>query len=369
TPPGDPTSGYNWIYADENANIYTKDEDGNITALSKPIVYINSIDDLTFLTSNTSASDTTQYSSDSGVSFFWADWGNHYVIDLYAIAHSGGTEFPIAGTTPYTIAGVSAYFRSVLEEDDGKTITFEIADTGSTGYAHNLSGDTPFTVAAPLNSGASSYNGNGGNMISGQTVLQSDSGVTHQPMLKSPNEVTGVLNGGFDYDVKVLGDKKTWKAQYNSGVSVVPVEKTIVNANGMVELSGETVYGYRITGPAHGKIFMLGQSVFVGDAENANNCAVCLESEGGVTVTIPGVVTAIMDGWEFTVIHNFTAGSSSATSPFVVYAGGLPIVDISATTPYPGNTNLDPDAVGDSITFIADYDSEVSYWVKSYHIQ
>ncbi|KKK97500.1 hypothetical protein LCGC14_2652110, partial [marine sediment metagenome] len=237
------------------------------------------------------------------------------------------------------------------------------------GNTHNLSGDTPFSIWAPLNSGVSSYDGNGGNMISGITIAEGDSGVTHQTLMRSPDDITTVLSGGNDLAVRFLGDKKTWKAQYLAGVSVIPVEESLVNDNGMVELSGTTDGGYTITGPAHGNSFMLGKSVFVGDAAVAGECIICDEAQGGVTVTIPSLVTSIMDGWEFTVIHNFTAGSTSATSQFVVYAGGLPIVDVSATTPFAGNTNLDPDALGDSITFIADYDSEVSYWVKSSHIQ
>ena len=100
------------------------------------------------------------------------------------------------------------------------------------------------------------------------------------------------------------------------------------------------------------------------DTLGFGQCPVCPGELGGVTVTLP-TPTAVIDGWEFTVIYN----APSAVSQYVVYAGGLPIGDVSGTTPWAANSALDFDSIGDAMTFVADYDSEVSYWVKSYHIQ
>ncbi|HEC61835.1 MAG TPA: hypothetical protein ENI27_06220 [bacterium] len=369
TPPGDPTSGYNWIYADENANIYTEDEDGNITALSKPIVYINSIDDLTFLTSGVSANPAAgqvPYSSDSGASFFWADWGKHYIIDPYAIARSGGTEFPVAGTTVISISGISAYFRSVLEEDDGKTITFEIADAGSpVGNTDNLSGDTPFSIWAPLNSGVSSYDGNGGNMISGITVEQGDSGVTHQPF-RIGRVTTSTLSGGGDYNsVRILGDKATFKAQYNAGVSVVPVERYLETGNAnpvdVVSPSFTTGQGFVID-ENDGNVWLIDLSLGSSSAGDGDAIGKAL---AGATVYLPTVITKNMDGQPMTFIvaaPKATAGTTNMT----LWAGatatsGVSIENATGVT----NDALDADAEGDSITLMPSYDKQIYYYQGS----
>lgn len=235
-----PADGETWLANDEGNLMYK----GEVQlAVAGRTVVIDSVDDLTFLSSTTSpAGPGPNYSSDSGASFFWLDWGNHYIVDPYSIAFSGGTNNPIAGTTDVGISGISAIFRSVLEKDDQKTITIEIAQTGTTGWGHLRSGTTPITVWAPLNSAVTSYDGNAGNMISGVTVASGDSGVTHQVMQITNTTITAAgtvwteslttqATGGSDTDLQRLGDKKTWRAHYNSGISVVPVEKTLVPMN------------------------------------------------------------------------------------------------------------------------------------------
>ncbi len=376
TPPGDPTSGWGWIYVDDNGNVITEDSDGNTTALSSPIIYINSIDDLTFLTSGVSANPAAgqvPYSSDSGVSFFWADWGTHYVIDLYAIAHSGGTLVPISETTAYPIAGVSAYLRSVLEKDDGKTITFEIATdaTISTGNTDNSSGDTIFSIWAPLNSGATSYDGNGGNLISGQTVVQSDSGVTHQPF-RTGKVTYGTLLGGGDYNsVRKAGDKATFLAQYDSAVSVVPVEKLRLSGNDNQGDVFSVVTGFVID-PFDGNIWLIDMSLgsssaIAGSSPNENNGAV-IGPNAGQTIYLPTKITKNMDGQPMTFIFA-TPKSSAGTTNVVFWAGanstsGVSIENATGVT----NDAIDVDAEGDSITLMPSYDKQI-YYIQGTRIQ
>ncbi|KKL81443.1 hypothetical protein LCGC14_1994730, partial [marine sediment metagenome] len=210
-----PASEEAWLGNDEGNLMYK----GEVQlAIAGRTVIIDSVKDLTTLGGETSA---------SGNSIFFMDWGNHYIVDLWSIAFSGGTDSPVAGTTSFPESGISGIFRSVLQKDDQKTITVEIAQTGNTGFVHLLAGATVFTVWAPLNSGATTYNGDPGAGVT--NINNGDSGVTHQTMMISPNQITNVTDGGVDLSVRFLGDKKTWKAQYLAGVSVIPVEETIVN--------------------------------------------------------------------------------------------------------------------------------------------
>lgn len=145
------------------------------------------------------------------------------------------------------------------------------------------------------------------------------------------------------------------------------IKAYVDNQDNLLELSGTTVGGYTVAASyidTYDKFVLGATNVFVSDAELGNETPCALETEGGVTVTVP-TPTATTDGWEITLFY----GGTSATSQYVIYSGGLPIGDASATTPYSANTALDFDAIGDSITIVADYDSEVSWWVKSYHIQ
>ncbi|HDY88059.1 MAG TPA: hypothetical protein ENH82_08110 [bacterium] len=201
--------------------IWLGNDEGNLAIAGKTVL-IDDIDDLTFL------------SGGSGSSIFFMDWGNHYIIDFYSIQFSGGTENPIAGTTTVRLSGISGVFRSVLKKDDQKTITVEIAQTIPGGDTLLRSGDSIFQVWAPLNSGATIYGGTTGSGVT--AITQGDSGTTTQTLNITQSEngavvvdsITTVAAGGFDAEVQVLGDSKTWKANYLAGVSVTPIKKSII---------------------------------------------------------------------------------------------------------------------------------------------
>lgn len=78
----------------------------------------------------------------------------------------------------------------------------------------------------------------------------------------------------------------------------------------------------------------------------------------GVTVVLP-TPTADTDGAKVTIFKS----DSGATDVFA-WASGLPIGSASGTT-----DNKVMDAQGDAITFVADYNSAVSWWIISTHIQ
>ena len=312
-------------------------------------------------------------SGDSGASFFWADWGRHYIIDPYSIARSGGTINPIAGTTNINISGISAYLRSVLAKDDQKTVTFEIAQVGVTGWAHLRSGTTPVSIWAPLNSGATSYDGNGGNMISGITIAEGDSGVTHQTFLAG-KVLYGNLTGGADFNnVRKLGDIVTYKAQFNSGISVVPVRKHRAEGNDnqgdVVSPSFTSVVGFVIDAN-DGNIWLIDMSL---GSSSAGDCAACLVTNAGATVILPTVITKNMDGQPMTFIFAAPKGSGG-TSDMVLWAGasdgsgvltaatsGVSIENSTGVT----NDALDSDAEGDTITLMPSFDKQIYYYQSS----
>lgn len=199
---------------------------------------------------------------------------------------------------------------------------------------------------------------------------------THRERLESaPMSIDMMASGDTDWAIRVqdsseverfrIGDDGTPELRNSSGTKVWAVDANGIMESGTlhesVVLTGTTVGGYTITGPSQGSVFELGANVFT---EGGANPGPATLTEGGVTVTLP-TPTAATHGWEITLIYNW----SSATSPMVPYAGGLPIGNTSSVSPYAFNSAIDMDAVGDTLTLISSYDSEVSYWVKSYAIQ
>jgi len=374
SPPDTPTSGAS-IFLQTGRGIFNTpptneawlgNDEGNLMykgevqlAIAGKTVLIDDVSDLTFLTGDT-----------SGNSIFWMDWGNHYIVDFYSIQHSGGTNAPVSGTTQINISGISGVFRSVLEKDDQKTITVEIAETISGGYTLLSSGSSILQIWAPLNSGATVYGGVEGSGVT--AIVQGDSGTTTQTMWLSPNEITTVAAGGYDSSVRYLGDKKTWKAQYLAGVSVVPFNESLIRL-GKVQngLSGTTVGGFTITGPSQGSIFLVDvmntvqEYSQVGIPSKYSVIGNNAETGGGVTVTLP-TVTAILDGWEITIGKKEEAGLNSGTTEIVPY--GTAVGTESGTTPGDGTAAIILNDVGDMVTLMASYNTGVSWFVKSYHV-
>ncbi|EFK95617.1 hypothetical protein LDC_2374, partial [sediment metagenome] len=81
-------------------------------------------------------------------------------------------------------------------------------------------------------------------------------------------------------------------------------------------------------------------------------------ARAGTTVVLP-TVTEIMDGWELTIIK-----IDSGTSELVPYSS-VPFGNASGTTAGANVATYVMNAQGDSITIIADYNSAVSWWIKS----
>lgn len=324
-PPDDET----WLANDEGNLMYK----GEVQyAVAGRTVLINSVRDLTFLEGDT-----------TGASVFWMDWGNHYIVDFYAIGRSGGTDEPISGTTWVRISGVSGIFRSVLEKDDQKTVTVEIAQTGETGYVLLQSGNSIFQAWAPLNSGCTTYVGPGGD--SGATVVrEGDSGVTHQTLMVTEdtngvvptNTVTNVTDGGFDSEVQKLGDWKIWKAQYLAGVSVVPTRKHIVSEDAVT--AGNVVYidsvddltqwevsttGEDISGQSHfqmeaGKVYLVDLAAIELSGSKVDLASSHMVGWSAVTALLP-LATQATDGSTIKVIMK-----SDDSGP----AGGVTTIEI-----------------------------------------
>lgn len=381
-------SGEAWL-ANNGGNLMYKGEVQ--LPLAGRTVLIDSVKDLTFLKSGISAVPTSQYSSDSGNSVFWLEWGNHYIVDPYQIAYSGGTKNPVQGTTYIPLTEVSGIFRSVLKDDDRKTITVEIAQTGVTGYAE-LTGITPVSLWAPLNSGATSYDGNGGNMMSGITIANGDSGVTHQTMLLTTGngvmQITGALNGGVNRELKKMGDRIIFIANYNAGISVVPISKYIEKGDstrkifetahlsgstGTIQWSGVVGWSLTTTNMKDYLAFMVDPSAITG-AAYTDNCPVGRASTGA-TVTVPSI-TEEMHGleWKFT--------NALGTTAFVLYRNATDCqfknVGSGSTQAPSGNAAFNansgatsiPDGLSDSVTIKAIYSPrEVSgYYVTNMYI-
>lgn len=205
--------------------------------IGEKTVLIDDIDDLQLL------SGITTEPTDSGASIFWLEWGNHYLVDPWAIAVSGLT-YPSTGTTQITIfSAVSGYLRQVMEEDDEKTITIEYYESGDSGYWNStLSETTPVYVFMPLNSACTRYSCYD---VPVSGVTSTDSGTTWQSMLitwpKSTfpggNTVFGVhptldtfagsgyygFSGASYWQLDQVGERVTFKANYGAGISVYPV--------------------------------------------------------------------------------------------------------------------------------------------------
>lgn len=351
-----PAAGEAWLANDEGNLMYK----GEIQlAIAGKTVVIDSVTDLTALTGETSA---------SGNSIFWMDWGNHYIVDPYSIAFSGGTNNPIAGTTTISISGISGIMRSVLEKDDQKTITLEIAQTGATGWAHLRSGTTPVTVWAPLNSGATTYNATDGGVTG---INAGDSGVTHQSLNVTSNvngselvnTITNVADGGKDSEVQRMGEWKTWKADYLAGVSVIPVKKYIIPRSPVVRPTFTDAAGYTIDHTA-GKVWEIDLSVGQSSVGDGAHTAVGKQSSG-ITVSVPTTITAAMDGQPMTFIVTLPKGTAGTTN-MVLWAGatatsGVSIENSTGVT----NDALDADAEGDSITLIPSFTRQIYFYQGS----
>lgn len=213
--------------------------------IAEEIVLIDHFQDLTFFSGDT-----------SGNSVFLMEWGKRYIVDPHAIATSGLT-IPLSGTSAIYPAGVFSEVTGILPwvgpGDHLKTVSVEMAQLGVTGWiGWGNGGVTPVTVWAPVNSAATTYEGNdsaatgfGGSGASPTFI----SGATHQTLLVTytlngltstyqvgdvPGVISGataIVSGASDYELDRLGEWKRWRAYHGSGISIVPVEKNVHNTN------------------------------------------------------------------------------------------------------------------------------------------
>jgi hypothetical protein len=116
--------------------------------------------------------------------------------------------------------------------------------------------------------------------------------------------------------------------------------------------------GFTITSPTtNGKIVRI-DLTGVTDYGGTNGGSTLGVARTGTTVVLP-TVTEFMDGWELTIIK-----VDSGTSEVVPYSS-VPLGNASGTTPGANVTTYLLNAQGDSVTLIADYNSSVSWWIKS----
>jgi hypothetical protein len=121
-------------------------------------------------------------------------------------------------------------------------------------------------------------------------------------------------------------------------------------------LTGNTTYGFQITGPSQGNVFVLNPATTTalnrGDTYSTLGIA-----RAGTTVTLP-TPTAATDNWLVTIVN-----ATTGVSEIVPYCGGLPIGTTSGTTPGAAFVDKILNGPGESITLLAKYNSAVSWWV------
>ena len=155
------------------------------------------------------------------------------------------------------------------------------------------------------------------------------------------------------------GVTNSGQVQFDSGIAMKTTNLVFTTA-GQATDDYTNGTGFTITGMANGNIVFVSltgvtdytgsKSGYIGDGRS------------GTTVNLP-TITSTMDGWEVTIVK-----IDSGTSEVVPYAAGLPIGSASAVTPGASGVTDIFNAQGDAITLIADYDSAVSWWVKSVKI-
>jgi hypothetical protein len=133
------------------------------------------------------------------------------------------------------------------------------------------------------------------------------------------------------------------------GVSALGANESL-NRETETTLTWDSTYGFNITLAESASIY----KIDVSDATNSSAGAMDSYSvsdrlTAGTTVTLP-TPTEALNGTVFTILK-----IDSATTDLVLWAGGLPIVS--------GTTDQDMDAIGNSMTLMADYNSAVSYWI------
>ena len=175
-----------------------------------------------------------------------------------------------------------------------------------------------------------------------------------------------------DTTIDQVGEWRMWKADMDSsgttGYWRLIGDGAIGNAISLTKDSGTSTFTLTETIALSGHVFLLPTATCgTGgplDAVGANGMA------SGVTTVLP-TPTAAMDGWEMTFVNS----SGSGVSPFFLYVDGVATIGYASgttsgvATNFNGTYEVIPDAQGDTITVVADFDSAVSYWVKSFNFR
>lgn len=167
------------------------------------IVYIDDVDDLSSWTN-----------TDSGQSYYQANPGETVLVDVQAIYESADPECQASCVTGFIttdFTGVTIHAPFMAEADTEQEFTVAFVVTGNTGYA--LSGLTTVYVYGAPSSGVTdyAYTAGGTNLVSGNYIQTLQIGSTR--FLNTHGRAIP------DSELTVMGNSKTWRAQYNSAVS------------------------------------------------------------------------------------------------------------------------------------------------------
>ena len=340
----------------------------------------------------------------TGSSYFQAEAGKTYIVDMYALFAAVPSLTGVTGHLPYADA-----------RNNEKETKFILVCSGVTGHAVGLTGTTALQVwPAPSSSVTDFTKSSSGKYDDAAAHIQS-----MQYTLSGTHGVGTV--GIYDNSLAYLGESKTWVLMYNSSVSgqitessylILDQDELTSNSpsraasqqsikayidSGTVTMSNKTLTAptvttetayvptyagndCAVTGYVLTEALMQRYRVFKIDADPAGVVNPCsFDGSGGVGpgdgagVTVYVIVpTAETDG----AIYNFMKTDSTATDFFLyvpggTMSGGTPVSQTTDRTVNGTNVSsctdfLTMDAFKDSITLIADYDSEVSYWVLNY---
>ena len=175
-----------------------------------------------------------------------------------------------------------------------------------------------------------------------------------------------------DTTIDQVGEWRMWELDMDSsgttGYWRLIGDGAIGNSISLTKDSGTSTFTLTETIALSGHVFLLPTATCgTGgplDAVGANGMA------SGVTTVLP-TPTAAMDGREMTFVNS----SGSGVSPFFLYVDGVATFGYASgttsgvATTFNGSYEVIPDAQGDAITVVADYNSAVSYWVKSFNFR
>lgn len=138
-----------------------------------------------------------------------------------------------------------------------------------------------------------------------------------------------------------------------------------VTASGAVTVGNEFVHGkYDSDELAGGATFATGADI---DVDPTDGDVFVFTGTTTLTLSLPSL-TAALDGWVFSIVNRAGTGLTISTQlADAMFRGGNLGLSTVGSFGYGGTTVSYVDSVGDSITFVGDYDSSTSptWWILS----